>query len=209
MKPLSQFPPKTNVFVLELNGSEEDSRHLKGIGICPESLVTVIKNDINTDKPVVIEVQGVRFLLDRESADIIISSSALENQEAIFHGNKTKQRDLILDVLQKFPSHFSLKEFTHAVQKVDPNIGEITVYRTLKALLEKEILQEITLPDGEKKFEIQKGHHDHIFCKNCGNIIEFYNPELEKMQQQIAKDHGVSLVSHTMTLVVASCKECQ
>jgi Fur family ferric uptake transcriptional regulator len=208
MKPLSHFPSETNVFVLELSGSEDDVRHLQGIGVRPEVLVTIVKNEMDSQKPVIIEIQGARFLLERETAEGIIASSALENQEAIFHGNKTKQRDLILDILQKFPGHFSLKEFTHAIQKQDPSIGEITVYRTIKTLLEKGILQEISLPQGEKKYEIQKGHHDHIFCKNCGNIMEFYNADLEKLQQQIAKEHGITLFSHTMTLVGASCKEC-
>lgn len=196
-------------FILEIHASHEEKKYLESIGVFPESLITVIKNRKSSSTPLILEVNDSQFMIDRSIVENIVISPALENQSVIFSGNKTKQRQLILDIVSKFSSHFSLKECVNAVQKKDNTIGEITVYRALKVLIEKNIIEEIELPDGSKKMEIIKGHHDHIFCKNCGNIIEFYCKKIEELQKHIAKEKGVTLISHTMALVASSCERCK
>ncbi len=207
MQPLAHIKNKT-VMVLETSENAEEKKYFESIGIVPEALVTVVKNSENSAQPLLIEVHDARFMLARDVAKKVCVADVLEHQEKIFKGNKTQQREIILEVLQSFSQHFSLKECVHAVQKKDENIGEITVYRTIKTLKEKDILEEIILPSGEKKYEICKGHHNHIFCKNCGNILEFYSQELEDLEHQIAEKYNVKLISHTMTLIASECEKC-
>jgi Fur family ferric uptake transcriptional regulator len=47
----------------------------------------------------------------------------------------------------------------------------------------------VELPDGIKKFEKKKEHHDHLICENCGTIFEFHNEKIEKIQKEIAKKY--------------------
>lgn len=210
MRYLDEVENKT-VIVLETCENEEEKKYLNTIGIHSESLISVIKNSKNSSQPLLIEVNDSRFIISREIAKKIFVADMLEKQENIFKGNKTQQRENILQVIQDFTDHFSLKECINKVQEIseeNEKIGDITVYRTLKTLREKNILDEIILPNGEKKYELHKEHHDHIFCKNCGNIIEFYSEEIEKLQNEIAKKHGVKLFSHTLTMIGLECEKC-
>jgi len=215
MKYLSEIEKKT-VIVLETGENKEEQKYLNNIGIFPEVLISVLKNDQNINQPLLIEVNDARFMLSRDIAKKILVADVLEKQEIVFKGNKTQQREIILNVIQDFTHHFSLKECVKKVSEVAKkkssmfeNIGDITVYRTIKALREKNILDEIILPSGEKKYEIHKEHHDHIFCKNCGNIIEFYSEEIEKLQNEIAEKHGLKLYSHSLTMISLECEKCK
>ncbi len=207
MKYLNEIENKT-VIVLEIEVENEDLKYLHNIGIDSEILISVIKNSKNSSQPLLIEVNDARFMLSRDIAKKILVADILEKQEILFKGNKTQPREIILKVIQSFTKHFSLKECVEKVQKNSDKIGEITVYRVIKTLKEKYILDEITLPSGEKKYEIKKEHHDHIFCKNCGNIIEFYSEEIEKLQNEIAKKHKVKLFSHSLTMIGLECEKC-
>lgn len=206
---LAQSEKNTPYFVLEIVTNEEELLYLEGIGITEESLVLVRKNNKNSNDPVLVEIQDAQFMIGRDIAKKLNISPALEHQEVIFQGNKTKQREIILQCVKTFKTHFSLRECVRLVQDTDEKIAEITVYRTLKVLVEKQILEEVELPDGTKKMELMKGHHDHIFCKNCGNIIEFYNEEIEALQKKVAKNNNVSILSHTMTLIASDCPKCR
>jgi len=214
MKYLNEIQNKT-VIVLETCETEAEEKYLRNIGIAPECLISVIKNDTHSHQPLLIEVNDARFMLSRELAQKIWVADVLTKQEILFKGNKTQQREIILEVIQNFTHHFSLKECIQVVQESIENkenkekIGDVTVYRVIKTLRDKNILDEITLPNGEKKYEIHKEHHDHIFCKNCGNIIEFYSEEIENLQNKIAKKYGVKLFSHSLTMIGLECERCK
>jgi len=208
MKPIYQFTEGTTVFVMELTGDTEEIQYLHGIGIFPGAAIILIKNKKKSEYPILLEVQGANFMIEHEVAKNILVASLIESQEVIFQGNKTTQRETILQIIQEFSGHFTLRDCVRKVQDVDKTISDITVYRTTKALLEKNILQEMNLPDGTRVFELQKKHHDHIICKNCGNIIEFCSPEIEEIQKKIARQNNSVLISHTMILIVGSCAKC-
>lgn len=214
MKYLNEIEGKT-VIVLETSANAEEKKYLHNIGITAESLVSVVKNNKNSNNPLLIEVDNARFMIDKDLAKKIYVDDMLSQQEIIFSGNKTRQRDLILEVIQKESGHFSLKECIAHVQSYQKEKGEtqkiggITVYRVIKVLKEKNILDEIVLPSGEKQYEIHKGHHDHIFCKNCGNIIEFYSEEIERLQNEIAHKYGVELYSHSLVMIGLQCEKCR
>lgn len=211
MKTLLEFSVSTPVFVLEVLGSEKERQYFENIGIRPEQVLTIIKNPAkeHSSQPLIVEVLEARFMIDQEIAQNVIVSHALNHQSIIFGGNKTPQREAILEVLKNFSGHFTLAELTRKVQEQFPEMGEITIYRSLKVLIEKQILEEIDLPNERKKYEVKKGHHEHIFCQNCGNLIEFYNAEMEALQNKIAEEYGVTLLFHNVTLVASSCKECR
>ena len=58
-------------------------------------------------------------------------------------------------------------------------------------------------------YELNKGdHHDHIVCVKCGNVSEFHNPEIEKLQEQIASEHGFRVVDHALYMY-GVCGDCQ
>ena len=209
MQNLNQIPEKTSVFVLDIEGEKREKDRLHTLGVLPEKIITVIKNPQNKS-PLIIEADETRFALSKDIAKHIYASHILREHDLIFnaHHKKTQQRTLILQELKKQKGHFSLSEFTKAVHKKDKKIGTITVYRTLKFLTKKGILEILKLSDGSKKFEIKKGHHDHIICENCGSIIEFRNESIENLQKEIAKKHQVKLDSHKLKLFAKSCPDC-
>ena len=210
MKNLSQISAHTTVFILEIKGNETEKKRLYSLGIIPEKMITVIKNP-KGKMPLVVEVLNSRFALSKEIAKDIVVSNVLDSQSLIFdaHHKKTKQRELILNFLKTQEGHFSLDEFTEKIRKKDQKIGTITVYRTLKFLESKGILEVIELADGQRVFEIKKGHHDHIICENCSSIIEFHNDDLEKLQEKIAEEHNVELNDHKLKLFSESCPQCK
>jgi Fur family transcriptional regulator, ferric uptake regulator len=208
MIPLSNAPLYIPLFVLDISANKEEKKYLEGIGVFPESLITVIKNTPESANPVLIEVHESQFMIGRDLSKEIFLSPALEQEGIIFQGNKTEPRKIILNALKNFTGHFTIRECINTIQKNHKNIGEITIYRAIKILVEKKILSEIELPDGTKKMELLKGHHDHIFCQNCGNIIEFYDSDIEELQRKIAQKNNVELVAHKVILIAGHCPKC-
>ena len=109
--------------------------------------------------------------------------------------NTTAQRRIIADAFFELPGHHSLEEFYQHVQKLDPRIGQTTVYRTLKLLCDAGMATEIHFSDGITRYEVAApdSHHDHIVCQSCGKIVEIYDPRIEKLQQELTKKHGTCI----------------
>ncbi len=123
----------------------------------------------------------------------------------------TSQREAILQTLCRHPQHFTSESLYLLVKKNYPklNIGIATVYRTLSLLEENGLVSSISLGVQGKKFEIaNKPHHDHLICEGCGEIIEFENPKIEKLQEEVAKENGFLLTNHLMQLY-GLCQKCQ
>ena len=122
----------------------------------------------------------------------------------------TSQRMTILDVLLQGTGHYSLEEMYRLVNKVDDSIGQATVYRTLKLLVDAGFADTLTLHDGITRYELKYGqsHHDHLVCRDCGESVEFHSGKLEKEIAAIAKKHGFADTSHVMN-IFGICKNCQ
>ncbi|MFC7420896.1 ferric iron uptake transcriptional regulator [Iodobacter arcticus] len=89
------------------------------------------------------------------------------------------------------------------------DIGLATVYRVLTQFEQAGILVRHHFETGKSVFELSAGgHHDHLVCVKCGQVEEFYDPEIEKRQDAIAKDHGFDIQDHEMYLygICAKCK---
>jgi Fur family ferric uptake transcriptional regulator len=121
----------------------------------------------------------------------------------------TKQRDTILDCFLSCEQHLSTEELYLKLKERTPGIGFATVYRTLKLFAESGIAREIRFGDGQTRYEhLHAGeHHDHLVCTKCGAIEEFENEKIEKLQAEVARNHGFTIVNHKLELY-GICKNC-
>ncbi len=119
------------------------------------------------------------------------------------------QRELILQTLYHAKEHLTPEEIYNEVKKLNSSIGLATVYRTLAFLEKEQLVQSVSFGSEGKKYELNRGeHHDHMICLECGKIIEFFNEDLERLQEAIAKESDFKLITHQMNLY-GICKECQ
>jgi Fur family ferric uptake transcriptional regulator len=123
---------------------------------------------------------------------------------------RTAQRDLILEVFLSTEDHLSSEALYRLVEKKDPNVGQTTVYRTLKLLTEAGLAREVRLGDGRTYYEhhLDHEHHDHMICTECGKVIEFYSEEIENLQDQMAEEFGFVPTHHSLR-ILGICKECK
>ncbi|WP_207261275.1 Fur family transcriptional regulator [Desulfovibrio sp. Huiquan2017] len=122
----------------------------------------------------------------------------------------TPQRRVILDTLLRKNDHLSSEELYALVKKRDASIGQATVYRTLKLLSDSGLIEPLDFADGVTRYEPSYGkdHHDHLICENCGKNIEIVDEVIERRQEQLAKEHGFTLIRHKMYLY-GLCPECR
>jgi Fur family ferric uptake transcriptional regulator len=81
------------------------------------------------------------------------------------------------------------------------DIGLATVYRVLTQFEQAGLLMRHHFESGKAVFELNEGrHHDHLVCMQCGRVEEFYDPEIEKRQQKVAKDRGFAISEHALYL---------
>ncbi len=121
----------------------------------------------------------------------------------------SSQREYILKTLFHAKEHLSPEEIHRLVKEENPSIGLATVYRTLAFLEREQLVNAISFSSEGKKYELNRGsHHDHMICLQCGKIIEFFDEDLESIQESIAKEHGFRLITHELNLY-GICKECQ
>jgi Fur family ferric uptake transcriptional regulator len=87
------------------------------------------------------------------------------------------------------------------------DIGLATVYRVLMQFEQASLLTRSNFESGKAVFELNEGqHHDHLVCLDCGRVEEFYDPEIEKRQQMVAKTRGFILQEHALSLY-ANCNK--
>ena len=123
----------------------------------------------------------------------------------------TKQRELLLKALYNSGEHFTPESLCSSIRELDTeaNIGIATVYRSLKLLEDNGLVTSINLGAAGKIYELaNKPHHDHMICKNCNLIIEFEDPEIERLQVKAAKKYDFKLSGHLMQLY-GLCSSCQ
>jgi Fur family ferric uptake transcriptional regulator len=122
----------------------------------------------------------------------------------------TGQRDAILRTFLVTQEHLSTEELHHLVQRSDPRIGFTTVYRTLKLLAECGLASEVEFHDGVTRYERQynRRSHHHMVCTECSRSVEFFSPEIEKVEKEIGRKHRYLTTRHTFQ-VYGICSECQ
>ena len=113
----------------------------------------------------------------------------------------TDQRRIIAKVMSESSDHPDVDERYNRVSKIDPKISIATVYRTVKLFEESGILAKHEFKGGKARYEeLNEGHHDHLIDVKSGEIIEFVDNEIEKLQKKVAEKYGYTLVDHKLEL---------
>ena len=126
----------------------------------------------------------------------------------------TEQRKIIAKVISESKTeygesdHPDVDELYSRVSKIDPKISIATVYRTVKLFEEAGILTKHDFKGGKARYEPSLDeHHDHLIDINSGEIIEFVDKDIEKLQYEVAKKLGYKLVDHKLELYGSKIKK--
>ena len=123
-------------------------------------------------------------------------------QKCIAKGVKlTEQRKIIAKVMSEANDHPDVDELYNRVSKIDTKISIATVYRTVKLFEESGIVTKHDFKGGKARYEeLSESHHDHLIDVKTGQIIEFVDDEIEKLQKKVAEKYGYDLVDHKLEL---------
>ena len=113
----------------------------------------------------------------------------------------TDQRKVIAKTMLETVHHPDVDELYKRASKIDSKISIATVYRTVKLFEEAGILAKHDFKGGKARYEeLNEGHHDHLIDIKSGEIIEFVDNEIEKLQKKVAEKYGYTLVDHKLEL---------
>lgn len=116
----------------------------------------------------------------------------------------TLPRIRILQMLEDSnEKHLSAEDVFKLLMDAGEEVGLATVYRVLTQFEAAGLVIRHNFDSGHSVFELNKGeHHDHMVCLKTGKVIEFHNEEIERLQHEIAKEHGYQLEEHSLVLYV-------
>lgn len=114
----------------------------------------------------------------------------------------TVPRLKILEIFQTSEQrHLSAEDVYRILLNEHMDIGLATVYRVLTQFEQAGLLSRNNFESGKAIFELNEGkHHDHLVCLDCGRVEEFFDSEIEKRQQSIARERGFALQEHALSL---------
>ena len=128
-------------------------------------------------------------------------SSIIENKCIKKGVRLTEQRKLIARVMSESKDHPDVDELHKRVNKFDSKISIATVYRTVKLFEEAGVVSKHDFKGSKSRYEeVPEEHHDHLIDVNTGEIIEFVNEDIEKLQKKVAEKFGYKLVDHRLEL---------
>ena len=113
-------------------------------------------------------------------------------------GKVTNERLALLRTFYLNDGHFSVDALLDLMRDQDLRVSRATVYRTLDLLVQSGLVRKLALEGQETRYEsaLSSGHHDHIICLDCQKIIEFFNPKLEQIQDEILEQYHLKPVKH-------------
>lgn len=113
----------------------------------------------------------------------------------------TEQRRVIARVLSESDDHPDANAVYRRATRIDSRISMATVYRTVRLFEESGVLARHDFGDGRARYEeAAEAHHDHLIDVKSGQVIEFQNAEIEKLQEFVARELGYRLVDHRLEL---------
>ena len=121
----------------------------------------------------------------------------------------TSERKLILKAIFLFYKHFDVEELFEKMRKQGNHISRATIYRTIPLLLKSGLITETLRCQDKISYEniFNKKHHDHLLCVKCGKIIEFYNEKIEKLQEEVCRQHNFVPIEHRLG-IKGYCEDC-
>ncbi|MCH8488583.1 MAG: transcriptional repressor [Oceanicaulis sp.] len=120
----------------------------------------------------------------------------------------TEQRRVIARVLSRADDHPDAEELHRRANEIDKGISLATVYRTVRLFEDAGIIERHDFRDGRSRYEESpEDHHDHLIDMNSGEVIEFYDEEIERLQEAIARRLGYKLVDHRLELYGVKLKD--
>ena len=135
-------------------------------------------------------------------------SSIIENKCIEKGVRLTDQRKLIAQVMSKSTDHPDVDELHKKVSEIDSKISIATVYRTVKLFEEAGIVAKHDFKGNKARYEqTNQEHHDHLIDIHTGEIIEFVNEDIEKLQKQVAEKLGYQLADHRLELYGSKIKK--
>ena len=124
----------------------------------------------------------------------------------------TRQRKILLDLIDKTGQHLDAERLFQLAQEKDPKLNRVTVYRTLKILKEGGLVDELDLmhQTGEQHYyeTRRKQEHAHVICLGCGKIEEFFGEPLQRLRRQIESHFGFQILL-ARTEMGGYCSHCQ
>lgn len=123
---------------------------------------------------------------------------------------QTAPRRLILKTFLDGEGHRSVEDIHRQARGEDPRIGYTTVYRTMKLLCDAGLAREIDLSDGVTRYEhlYNHAHHDHMICTACGRSVEFFNAQIERLQDEASAQLGFRVADHRLQ-IYGLCGDCR
>lgn len=120
----------------------------------------------------------------------------------------TEQRRIVARVIGEATDHPDVEELYARALALDPRISLATVYRSVKIFEEAGILERLEFGDGRARYEdAERDHHDHLIDVTNGTVIEFVDPEIEKLQERIAEKLGYRLIGHRLELLAVPLRK--
>lgn len=121
----------------------------------------------------------------------------------------TLPRLKILEIFQKGTQrHMTAEDVFRVLLLEHSDVGLATVYRVLAQFEQADILTRSHFESGKAVYELNEGqHHDHLVCLDCGKVEEFYDAEIEKRQQAVAKSKGFAIADHALSLYAHCTRE--
>ena len=121
----------------------------------------------------------------------------------------TSARETVLQAFLRSEGHLSAEDLLAAAKRIDPGLGQATVFRTLKLLADAGLAQDACKDEGPRRYEhvYKHSHHDHLVCVGCGRLIEFCHPQIEKAQNEIFQEFGFRATGHRLELR-GLCADC-
>lgn len=119
----------------------------------------------------------------------------------------TREREIIVDVVREASDHPDVEEIHRRAQLVHPDLSIATVYRTVKLLTSLGTFVRHRFGNGRSRYELaESSHHDHLIDIDTGQIVEFCDPRLARMQNSLAQEMGYEIVSYRLEIFAAKRK---
>jgi len=120
----------------------------------------------------------------------------------------TVPRKRILELLEEAGNkHVTADDIYRVLMKAGEDVGLATVYRVLNQFEAAGLVVKHNFEGGQAFYELDSGdHHDHMVCVETGTVIEFSNTEIERLQAEIAAEHGYDIVDHSLVIYVRPAK---